>query len=72
MDGLLFKIPTQALAGEAQWFECQPANVKVAGLIPSQGTCLGYDQVSSWVGCERQPMFLSLSFSLPSPLSKSK
>ena len=31
----------KALAGVAQWIECQPANQKVTGLIPSQGTCLG-------------------------------
>ena len=30
-----------ALAGVAQRIECQPANWKVAGLIPSQGTGLG-------------------------------
>ena len=30
-----------ALAGVAQWIECQPVNQKVAGSIPSQGTCLG-------------------------------
>ena len=30
-----------ALAGIAQWTECGPANQRVAGLIPSQGTCLG-------------------------------
>ena len=30
-----------ALAGVAQWIECQPANPRVAGLIPSQGTRLG-------------------------------
>ena len=30
-----------ALAGVAQWIECQPANQEVDGLIPSQGTCLG-------------------------------
>ena len=33
-----FKI---ALAGVAQRIECKPANQRVAGLIPSQGTCLG-------------------------------
>ena len=27
--------------GVAQWIEYQPANQRVAGLIPSQGTCLG-------------------------------
>ena len=30
-----------ALAGVAQWIECQPANQGVTGSIPSQGTCLG-------------------------------
>ena len=33
----LYKI----LAGVAQWIEHGPANQRVAGLIPSQGTCLG-------------------------------
>ena len=32
----------RALAGVAQWTECQPANQKAAGLIPSQGTYLGF------------------------------
>ena len=31
----------RALAGVAQWIECQPRSQKVAGSIPSQGTCLG-------------------------------
>ena len=31
-----------ALANVAQWTECQPTNQRVPGLIPSQGTCLGY------------------------------
>ena len=30
-----------ALAGVAQWIERQPANHRVTGLIPSQGTSLG-------------------------------
>ena len=30
-----------ALAGVAQWIQCWPANQRVAGLIPTQGTCLG-------------------------------
>ena len=30
---------TGSLAGIAQWIECQPANQRVAGSIPSQGTC---------------------------------
>ena len=29
-----------ALAGVAQWIECQPANQKVTVFIPSQSTCL--------------------------------
>ena len=31
-----------ALAGLARWTECQPGNPKIAGSIPSQGTCLGW------------------------------
>ena len=31
-----------ALAGVAQWIECQPANQRVPSSIPSQGTCLGF------------------------------
>ena len=31
-----------ALAGVAQWIECWTANQRAAGLIPSQGTCLGH------------------------------
>ena len=30
-----------SLAGVAQWIEHQPVNQRVAGWIPSQGTCLG-------------------------------
>ena len=30
-----------ALACIAQWIECPSVNQRVAGLIPSQGTCLG-------------------------------
>ena len=30
-----------ALAGVAQWIEHWPVNQRVAGSIPSQGTCLG-------------------------------
>ena len=36
--GALKNIP---LADVAQWIECWPANQRVAGSIPSQGTCLG-------------------------------
>ena len=30
-----------ALAGVAQWIECQPENLRVTSSILSQGTCLG-------------------------------
>ena len=33
--------PQVALAGVAQWIECQPANQRVDGSTPSQGTRLG-------------------------------
>ena len=63
-----------ALAGVAQWIEHGPANQSVAGSIPSQGTCLGAGQVpSEGRGRGNQTlMFLSPSFSFPSPLSKNK
>ena len=35
----MFKVDV-ALAGVAHWIERWPANQRVAGLIPSQGTCL--------------------------------
>ena len=38
----LFKKKNLVLAGVAQWIERQPANQKVTGSIPSQGTCLGF------------------------------
>ena len=64
----------------AQWIEHWLANRKATGLIPSQGTCLGGGARSPFGGVReatdrcfsRTSMFLSLSFSLPSPLSKSK
>ena len=49
--------PGWALAGVAQWTECWPVNWRVAGLIPSQGTCLGCGPQLG--ACRRQPMFLS-------------
>ena len=35
------KLSSSALAGVAQWIEGRPVNQMVAGLVPSQGTCLG-------------------------------
>ena len=37
-----------ALAGVAQWIECQPVNQRVAGSIPSQDTCLGCRPGPRW------------------------
>ena len=56
-----------ALAGVTQWTEHWPVNQRVAGWIPSQGTCLGCGARSS-AGNKRQPSDVSLhvNVSLPS------
>ena len=36
------KLTKIALAGVAQWIECQPMNQRVTSLILSQGSCLGF------------------------------
>ena len=70
---LHFKTEKLALAGVAQWVECSNskdcqfksqsrAHVWVAGQVPSRGSTRGNYTL----------MFLSLSFSLPSPFSKNK
>ena len=63
-----------ALVGAAQWTECRPANQRVTGLIPSQGTCLGCGPGPQWGRARgnHTVMFLSLSFSLFSLFSKNK
>ena len=64
------------LACVAQWIGCWPANWKVTSSIPSQGTFLDCSPGPQLGACKRQPcishtlMFLSLSLSLLSPLSK--
>ena len=58
-----------ALAGVAQWIEHQPENQRVAGSVPSQGTCPGCGPGPQEGVCERQPhidVFLPL-FLPPSP-----
>ena len=52
----------------------QAENQRVAGSIPSHSTSLVAGQVPSggYVKCDHTLIFLSLSFSLPSPLSKNK
>ena len=54
-----------ALAGMAQWIECQSVNWGVTGSIPSQGTCLDY-------GPGPQQVNTFMFFSLPCLLSKNK
>ena len=40
---LLFKnVATRPHAGVVRWIECWPENQRVMGLIPSQGTSLGF------------------------------
>ena len=56
-----------ALAGVAQWIECQPMNQGGTGSIPSQGTSLGYRPGPQLGACERQThMDVSLPLFLPS------
>ena len=63
------KITVRAvLAGMAQWNEHRPVNWKVAGLIPSQGTCLGCRPGPQLGLCDRQPIdvsFTHIHVSLP-------
>ena len=66
------KIFGWALAGVAQWIEHQPEKHRVAGSIPSQAHAWVAGQVpgGGHMRGSHTLMFLSLSFSLPSPLSK--
>ena len=59
-----------APAGVVQWIECQPANQKVTGWIPSQGTCLRCGPGPQEGAHERQPHIdvSLLLFLLPPPL----
>ena len=60
-----------ALAGVAQRTECRHANQRVAGSIPSQGTCLGCQVPSRGHARDNHTVtFLSLSPSLPPLLTK--
>ena len=43
-----------ALAGVAPWIEHWPVNLRVAGSIPSQGTCLGCGPGPQVGACNRQ------------------
>ena len=65
----IFKKLAKALAGVVQLVGCHPANRKVVGLIPSQGTCLGCRFSPSWVVYKRQLIDVSLPLSSSLPLS---
>ena len=55
-----------ALAGVAQWIERWPMNQRVAGLIPSPGTCLGCGPSPQEGVNKRQPHIdVSLPLFLP-------
>ena len=51
----MYKKKRLDLAGVAQWIESQPLNQRVAGSIPSQGTCLGCVPGPKKRAHERQP-----------------
>ena len=62
-----------ALAGVAQWIECQPVNQRVAALTPNLGHMPGLwarSPCGGHVTGNHILMFLSVSVSFPSPLSK--
>ena len=64
-----------ALAGVAQWIKCWTAKQRVASLIPSQlAHTWGAGQVPKrgHLRGNHRLMFLSLSFSLLTPLFKNK
>ena len=56
-----------ALADLAQGTELGPTNLRVAGLSPSQGTCLGCGAGSPLKKCRKEP-HIDVSLFLPSPL----
>ena len=63
---IINKIPKVALAGVAQWIEHQPANQRVTGSIPSEGTCLVVDQVPGGGYARGNHTLIFLFFFLPS------
>ena len=53
--GEILEKKENALAGVAQWIECQPVNQRVPGSILSWGTYLCCRPGPQWGACERQP-----------------
>ena len=72
--GIIFGIKTKpsALAGVAQWVECQPVNQRVASSIPSWDICLGCRLGPQWGMLERQPHTDVSLLSFPLPFSSLK
>ena len=64
LELLLVQNLYSALAGVAQWVECQPVNQRVTSSIPSQGARLGCGPGPQLGACERQP-HIDVSLSLP-------
>ena len=52
---VLSKTSMVALAGVAQWIKHGPVRQRVAGSIPSQGTCLGCRPGTLWGAHGKQP-----------------
>ena len=77
---LYYKAIAIALTGVAHWVGRCPTNWKVTSSIPSQETCLGWGSGPQFRGAQEATnqffsyamMFLYLTFSFPSPLSKNK
>ena len=61
-----------APAGVAQWIEHWPVSQRVAGSIPSWGTCLGCEPGQVPSGGHARGNHAWMFLSLPSPLSKNK
>ena len=60
---LSFKKRVYSLAGVAQWIEHWPENQRVAGSIPSQGTCLGCGPGPQLGASEKQLIDVTRRFS---------
>ena len=63
-----YEMSRTALAGVAQWIECQPVNLKVTGSSPGQGTYLGCGPGPQLGACERLPINVSLKQDVSLPL----